>query len=148
MKICGLFFTLVLLVFGFTNPKTKPQPPNVNWTSFDEPPLYSECPQEDVTLNWACFAKSLQKRLDKKLATESKVLMSTADTLFITLKVDTIGKVSIVDYSQMKSAHMSSELVAALTTVIDALPLFQPAFKTNLEVPVEAQWTLPVAIHR
>ena len=40
------------------------------------------------------------------------------------------------------------DIFYAIEEVIASLPLLQPAFKTNLEVPVEAQWILPVAISK
>ena len=48
----------------------------------------------------------------------------------------------------MVNQSEASEQVLAFEEVIATFPLFQPAFKTNLEVPVEVQWTLPVAISK
>ena len=66
MKIWGLFLTISLLFFACTNPKPTPQAPNVNWTQLDEPPLFPDCPQDDVKLNWDCFTKTLEKKLQSK----------------------------------------------------------------------------------
>ena len=58
MKIWRLFLAFSLLFFACSNPKPKPQAPNINWTPLDEPPLYPDCPQDNVKLNWDCFAKT------------------------------------------------------------------------------------------
>jgi hypothetical protein len=68
------------------------------------------------------------------------------DTLFITLKVDTLGQLSILGYKHSDKERVLPKVYSSVEDVITSLPRFQPAFKTNLEIPVEVQWTLPVAI--
>jgi hypothetical protein len=138
--------TITLLFFACTNHKPKPQPPNTNWTQLDEPPLFSDCPQVDVNLNRACFAKTLQNKLDVIWASDTLFFGELNDTIYVTLKVDTLGQLSVVNYSHSDQLQIPPAVFTALDKVVASLPLFQPAFKTNLEVPVEIQWTLPVAI--
>jgi hypothetical protein len=146
MKIWGLFVTITVLFFACTNPKPKPQPPNINWTQLDEPPLFPDCPQDDVHLNWKCFAKTLQNKLDVTWAAEKFSFEALHDTIYVTLKVDTLGQLSVVNYNHSDQLQVPPAVFTAFEEVVASLPLFQPAFKTNLEVPVEIQWTLPVAI--
>ena len=68
------------------------------------------------------------------------------DTIYVTLKVDTLGQLSVVNYSYSDQLQILPAVFTTFDEVVATLPLFQPAFKTNLEVPVEIQWTLPVAI--
>ena len=146
MKIWELFLTITLLFFACTTPKPKPQAPNINWTQLDEPPLFPDCPQDDVKLNWDCFGKTLQNKLDAKWATDKLSFGELNDTLYVTLKVDTLGQLSFVNYKNSAQLQSFPAILAAFEEVVASLPLFQPAFKTNLEVPVEVQWTLPVAL--
>jgi hypothetical protein len=148
MKIWELFLTITLLFFACTTPKPKPQAPNINWTQLDEPPLFPDCPQDDVKLNWDCFGKTLQNKLDTKLATDKLSFGELNDTLYVTLKLDTLGQLSVVNYKNSAQLQSSPAILTAFEEVVASLPLFQPAFKTNLEVPVEVQWTLPVAISK
>ena len=148
MKIWRLFLAFSLLFFACSNPKPKPQAPNINWTPLDEPPLYPDCPQDNVILNWDCFAKTLQKKLDVKWAADKLSFDDTTDTLYVTLKVDTLGQLSVVNYKNGAQFQSSPDVLTSLETVVASLPLFQPAFKTNLEVAVEVQWTLPIAISK
>ena len=148
MKIWELFLTITLLFFACTTPKPKPQAPNINWTQLDEPPLFPDCPQDDVKLNWDCFGKTLQNKLDAKWATDKLSFGELNDTLYVTLKVDTLGQLSFVNYKNSAQLQSFPAILAAFEEVVASLPLFQPAFKTNLEVPVEVQWTLPVAISK
>jgi hypothetical protein len=148
MKIWELFLTITLLFFACTTPKPKPQAPNINWTQLDEPPLFPDCPQDDVKLNWDCFGKILQKKLDTKWATDKLSFGELNDTLYITLKVDTLGQLSVVNFKNGVQLQSSSVVFTSFEEVVASLPLFQPAFKTNLEVAVEVQWTLPVAISK
>lgn len=90
-----------MLVFACTYPKPKPQAPNINWTQLDEPPLFPDCPQDDIKLNWNCFAKTLQQKLDAKWAADRHSFGDLSDTLFVTLKVDTLGQLSVVNYKKM-----------------------------------------------
>lgn len=148
MKIWELFLTITLLFFACTTPKPKPQAPNINWTQLDEPPLFPDCPQDDVKLNWDCFGKTLQNKLDAKWATDKLSFGELNDTLYVTLKVDTLGQLLVVNYKNSAQLQSSPAILTAFEEVVASLPLFQPAFKTNLEVPVEVQWTLPVAISK
>ena len=108
MKIWGLFLIISLLFFACTNPKPTPQAPNVNWTQLDEPPLFPDCPQYDVKLNWDCFAITLQKKLDVKWASDKLSFDDLNDTLYVTLKVDTLGQLSVVNFKD--SAQFQSSL--------------------------------------
>lgn len=148
MKIWGLLLTTTLLLFACNFTKQNSQAPNINWTQLDEPPLFLDCPTDDVKLNWDCFGKILQNKLDAKWATDKLSFGELNDTLYVTLKVDTLGQLSVVNYKNSAQLQSSPAVLTAFEEVVASLPLFQPAFKTNLEVPVEVQWTLPVAISK
>lgn len=112
----------------------------------DEPPLYPDCPMENPEDNLNCFVKTLQERLDKELKMSVMSNINMMDTLFVTLKVDTAGQLSILGYKHSNRERVLPKVFSSVEDVITSLPRFQPAFKTNLEIPVEVQWTLPVAI--
>lgn len=147
MKIWGFFLTTGLLFVACTNPNPKPHSPNVNWMNLDEPPLFSDCPQDDAKLNWDCFSKVLKEKLDEKWNTNKYSFDNLNDTIYVTIKVDTLGQISVLKYKN-NHIQISPVVLAAFEEVIATFPLSQPAFKTNLEVPVEVQWTLPVAISK
>ncbi|MDA0779959.1 MAG: hypothetical protein O2810_03295 [Bacteroidetes bacterium] len=136
----------LFIVIGCTSPKTKPQAPNINWTAMDEPPLFPDCPKEDVQQNWNCFTDVLQIKLKNRLLSKPMSSLDLIDTLFVTLKVDTIGQLSVMGYSNKN--NLSPMVYSSVEEVVASLPKFQPAFKTNLEVPVEVHWILPVAIYK
>lgn len=129
------------------NPNPKPHVPNINWTNLDEPPLFYDCPQDDAKLNWDCFSKVLKDKLGRKLNTNKYFSYNLIDTIFVTIKVDTLGQISVLKYND-DQIQIPPVVLTAFEEVIATFPLFQPAFKTNLEVPVEVQWTLPVAISK
>ena len=145
MKFWRVFLLALLFCIGCSSPKTKPQAPNVNWTEMDEPPLYPDCPKDNTEENWSCFTEIIQNKLDKKFDSD---LISPVklDTLYVSLKVDTIGQLSIMGYSNTKQGSIPPLVFSSVEEVVASLPRFQPAFKTNLEIPVEVHWTLPVAI--
>lgn len=145
MKIWRVFLAALLFSIGCTSPKTKLQVPNVNWTEMDEPPLYPDCPKNNTKENWNCFAEILQNKLNKKFAS-NRISVADLDTIYVTLKVDTIGQLSIMGYSNTKLGSIPPLIFSSVEGVVTSLPKFQPAFKTNLEIPVEVHWTLPVAI--
>lgn len=136
----------IALFFGCTQPNPKPKIPNVNWTPLDEPPLFLGCPTENPKDNLNCFAKTLQEQLDQRFVSNSMSNIEILDTLFVTLKVDTLGQLSILGYKHSNKERVLPKVYSSVEDVITSLPRFQPAFKTNLEIPVEVQWTLPVAI--
>ena len=95
-----------------------------------------------------CFTKTLEKKLQSKWATNKLSFGDLNDTIYVTLKVDTLGQISVLNYKNSAKLQTSMDIFYAIEEVIASLPLLQPAFKTNLEVPVEAQWILPVAISK
>ena len=146
MKLSGLLVLLFALFLGCQNHKPKPQPPNISWTTLDEPPLYPDCPMENPEDNLSCFAKTLQERLDQRFVSNGMSNIEIIDTLFVTLKVDTVGQLSVLGYQYSNKKPVLPMVYSSVEDVITSLPRFQPAFKTNLEIPVEVQWTLPVMI--
>ncbi len=113
----------------------------------DEPPLYPDCPKDNTKENWSCFTQIIQNKLNKKFAS-NRISDIELDTLYVTLKVDTIGQLSIMGYSNTKQGSIPLLVFSSVEEVVASLPRFQPAFKTNLEIPVEVHWTLPVAISK
>lgn len=148
MKFSGLLLMLIMLLFGCNQPKPQHQLPNINWTPLDEPPLFLDCPTEDANENWQCFSQNLQQQLADKLIPLSDSFASGRDTLFISLKVDTIGQISVLGLSRGGSNKMRELFLPIVTQTVKQLPRAQPAFKTNLEIPVEVSWTLPVCVSK
>ena len=146
MKFWQLFLVSFLFIIGCTSPKTKPQAPNINWTEMDEPPIYLDCPKDDIIQNWNCFTVLIQTKLENKFRLNRISSLELMDTLFVKLKVDTIGQLSVTGYSNKN--NISPEIFSSVEEVVASLSKFQPAFKTNLEVPVEVHWMLPVAIYK
>tara|TARA_E500000075_G_C6961243_1_gene305287 strand:- start:613 stop:1128 length:516 start_codon:yes stop_codon:yes gene_type:complete len=148
MKFWRLFLVGSFIIIGCNFTKTNPQVPNINWTELDEPPMFPDCPKDDISENWNCFTVILQTKLENKLLKNRISSLGLIDTLFVNLKVDTIGQLSITGYSNNKKVKISPLIFSTLEEVVASLPQFQPAFKTNLEVPVEVHWLLPVAIYK
>lgn len=150
MKILGCIWVASIVVFGCTIPKSnqKLKPPTINWTALDEPPLFSDCPTETPSVNWHCFTNTLQQKLTKRLLPAAASFENGIDTLFVVLKVDTIGRVSVVGLSENTTSKFQTLVLPAIEEVIESIPRLQPAFKTNLEVPVEVTWTLPVCLSK
>lgn len=148
MKFWELFLVSLLFAFGCSSPKAKPQAPNINWTEMDEPPIYLDCPKDDVSQNWSCFIKIIETKLENKFLSKHISSSELIDTLFVTLKVDTIGQLSIKGFTNNKKSTISPKVLSSVEEVVASLSKFQPAFKTNLEVPVEVHWMLPVAIYK
>ena len=114
----------------------------------DEPPIYLDCPKDDVIQNWSCFIKIIETKLENKFLSKHISSSELIDTLFVTLKVDTIGQLSIKGFTNNKKSTISPKVLSSVEEVVASLSKFQPAFKTNLEVPVEVHWMLPVAIYK
>lgn len=148
MKFFGLLFLSVLLFLGCQQSAPKPQLPTISWTNLDEPPLFLDCPTENATQNWQCFTQKLQQTLSKKLIPLSDSFASGLDTLHVVLKVDTIGQISVLKLAKVRSQKNRELFMPVITKTVAQLPLLQPAFKTNLEVPVQVSWTLPVYLSK
>ena len=144
MKVIGLSVATFLFVVSCSQPK--PQPPNLSWSSLDEPPRYTACLEEDPVANWACFTTMLQGRLATKFQHIHTSIPLGVDTLFITLKVDTTGQLYMLDGPKRDTSYLHNLVLPLVSETLSDLPRLTPAFKTNLEVPVEVTWTLPVYI--
>lgn len=112
----------------------------------DEPPLFPDCPKEDAQANWKCFMSLIQQKLEKDFTGISYSPSSKKDTLFVTLKVDTIGQLHVLGLAKENPFPMRDVLLSKIDSIFKEFPLLQPAFKTNLEVPVEVKWTLPLCL--
>jgi hypothetical protein len=147
MNFWKLFLVVLFFSICCSSPKTNLQTPNIKWTDMDEPPLYNGCPKDSAKENWSCFTEIIQNKLNKKF-TSNRISPVDIDTLFVALKVDTIGHLSITGYSNTKQGSIPPLVFSSVEEVVASLRRFQPAFKTNLEIPVEVHWTLPVAISK
>jgi hypothetical protein len=146
MNIFSVFLLAFLLCFGCAKPKPKTPPPSIQWTDLDEPPLYSDCPQEDALANWTCFTQVLQDKLTDKLVPIASSFPKGTDTLFFTLKVDTLGIVNVVGLQKESDTLLSALVLPEVSKTLASLPPLQPAVKTNLEIPVEVRWSLAVSV--
>ena len=146
MKVSGILVLFFFFFLGCQNPNPKPQAPNINWTTLDEPPLYPDCPIDNAKTNMECFAKILQEKLDGISHKRGLSFRKNSDTLYITLHVDTLGQLSVLTYKLSSKKTVLPFAISEIKNVISTLPRFQPAFKTNLEIPVEVKWSLPVVI--
>ena len=136
------------LFLGCQQTTPKPQLPNINWTSLDEPPLFLDCPSENANENWKCFTRKLQQELSKKLEPLSSSFASGRDTLIVVLKVDTVGQISVLELAKVRSQKNRELFLPVVTETVKQLPRLQPAFETNLEIPVQVSWTLPVYLSK
>ncbi|SRR5210317_758949 len=139
-------FILLSFVFGCSTPKKQTPPPNIDWTASDEPPMYPDCPLDNPQANWQCFTNIIQKKLNNKLQPFAKHFPKGTDTLFFSLKVDTLGQLHLLGVNKDINQELSSLVLPQVTSTLSDLPALQPAFKTNLEIPVEVRWTLPVCV--
>lgn len=144
MKVIRISIVTFLFVVSCTQPK--PQLPDLSWTSLDEPPRYPDCLEEDPVANWTCFTTMLQGSLATKFQHIRPSIPLGVDTLFITLKVDTTGQLYMLDAAKQDTSYLHKLVLPLVSETLSDLPHLTPAFKTNLEVPVEVTWTLPVYI--
>jgi hypothetical protein len=146
MNFFSVFLLAFFLCFGCAKPKPKTPPPSIQWTDLDEPPLYSDCPQKDALANWTCFTQVLQDKLTDKLVPMASSFAKGTDTLFFTLKVDTLGIVYVVGLQKESDTLLSALVLPEVSKTLASLPPLQPAVKTNLEIPVEVRWSLAVSV--
>jgi len=139
-------FVLLFIFFGCSTPKPKAPPPSIHWTALDEPPLYPDCPAQDAQANWQCFTEIMQHKLNSKLQPLAKHFPKGTDTLFFSLKVDTLGQLHVLGLNKEIAPELSALVLPTVSETLSELPPLQPAFKTNLEIPVEVGWTLPVCV--
>lgn len=146
MKVSGILILLFFFFLGCQNPNSTPHAPNINWTTLDEPPLFLDCPMDNAKINMECFAKTLQEKLVGISHKKGLSFRKNPDTLYITLHVDTLGQLSVLTYKLSSKKTVLPFAISEIKNVISTLPRFQPAFKTNLEIPVEVKWSLPIVI--
>ena len=144
MKLLSYYLSFLLFIGSCSRHTNKLSKPNLNWTNFDEVPLYIECSEVEIKLNTECFTKILLDSISKKLKSNSYFSSSFNDTFLIELKIDTLGKLSVNRYRNKNK--ISNIIITSVEEAVESMSLFQPAFKTNLEIPVEVMWTLPLRI--
>ena len=121
----------------------EPTSPNTGWTQIDEYPIYNQCPVDDVNSNWSCFTKLIEKKIDKKINQKNISISNLDETVYLKLNIDTLGVITLIE---TEKTYKNKKFFNAVQEVFNSLGPLTPAFKTNLEIPVKAQLTIPIQI--
>ena len=121
----------------------EPTSPNTGWTQIDEYPIYNQCPVDDVNSNWSCFTKMIEKKIDEKINQKNISISNLDETIYLKLNIDTLGIITLVE---TEKTYKNKKFFNAVQEVFNSLGPLTPAFKTNLEIPVKAQLTIPIQI--
>ncbi|MEC7063664.1 MAG: hypothetical protein VXW56_00365 [Bacteroidota bacterium] len=121
----------------------EPTSPNTDWTQIDEYPIYNQCPVDDVNSNWSCFTKMIEKKIDKKINQKNISISNLDETVYLKLNIDTLGVITLIETEE---TYKNKNFFNAVQEVFNSLGPLTPAFKTNLEIPVKAQLTIPIQI--
>jgi hypothetical protein len=135
---------LISLLFIFISCNLpEPTSPNTGWTQIDEYPIYNQCPVDDVNSNWSCFTKLIEKKIDKKINEKNISISNLDETVYLKLNIDTLGVITLIETEE---TYKNKKFFKAVQEVFNSLGPLTPAFKTNLEIPVKAQLTIPIQI--
>ena len=135
---------LISLLFIFISCNLpEPTSPNTGWTQIDEYPIYNQCPVDDVNSNWSCFTKIIEKKIDKKINQKNISISNLDETVYLKLNIDTLGVITLIETEE---TYKNKKFFNAVQEVFNSLGTLTPAFKTNLEIPVKAQLTIPIQI--
>ena len=135
---------LISLLFIFISCNLpEPTSPNTGWTQIDEYPIYNQCPVDDVNSNWICFTKIIEKKIDKKINQKNISISNLDETVYLKLNIDTLGVITLIETEE---TYKNKKFFNAVQEVFNSLGPLTPAFKTNLEIPVKAQLTIPIQI--
>ena len=121
----------------------EPTSPNTGWTQIDEYPIYNQCPVDDVNSNWSCFTKLIEKKIDKKINEKNISISNLDETVYLKLNIDTLGVITLIETEE---TYKNKKFFNAVQDVFNSLGPLTPAFKTNLEIPVKVQLTIPIQI--
>ena len=121
----------------------EPTSPNTGWTQIDEYPIYNQCPVDDVNSNWSCFTKLIEKKIDKKINEKNISISNLDETVYLKLNIDTLGVITLFETEE---TYKNKKFFNAVQGVFNSLGPLTPAFKTNLEIPVKVQLTIPIQI--
>ena len=135
---------LICLLFIFISCNLpEPTSPNTGWTQIDEYPIYNQCPVDDVNSNWSCFTKMIEKKIDEKINQKNISISNLDETVYLKLNIDTLGIITLVETVE---TYKNKKFFNTVQEVFNSLGPLTPAFKTNLEIPVKAQLTIPIQI--
>lgn len=135
---------LICILFIFISCNLpEPTSPNTGWTQIDEYPIYNQCPVDDVNSNWSCFTKLIEKKIDKKINQKNISISNLDETVYLKLNIDTLGIITLVETEE---TYKNKKFFNTVQEVFNSLGPLTPAFKTNLEIPVKAQLTIPIQI--
>lgn len=135
---------VICLIFIFISCNLpEPTSPNTGWTQIDEYPIYNQCPVDDVNSNWSCFTKLIEKKIDKKINEKNISISNLDETVYLKLNIDTLGVITLI---KTEEAYKNKKFFNTVQDVFNSLGPLTPAFKTNLEIPVKVQLTIPIQI--
>ena len=121
----------------------EPTSPNTGWTQIDEYPIYNQCPVDDVNSNWSCFTKLIEKKIDKKINEKNISISNLDETVYLKLNIDTLGVITLI---KTEETYKNRKFFNTVQEVFNSFGPLTPAFKTNLEIPVKVQLTIPIQI--
>ena len=118
------------------------------WSEDDQHPSFPECEDLSGDALTDCFQQVIQMAIADALPPES--LMATEpieEEVTLVLIVDKNGSFSLESFEASRRLESAlPDLEGQLQMVIEGLPQAQPAMKTNVGVPVQVSFELPIRI--
>lgn len=110
-----------------------------NWNDVDQYPVFESCLEiNNVKNKNNCFVETITSSFRKNLKTNNLVLNRTlVDTVRMGLKVDKMGKISIVNMTISDQNNKYKEVITkSFENTVSSLPKLYPAIKRGQEVDV------------
>lgn len=118
--------------------------PNTAWQSTDQPPVYPGCESRETTADqWDCFQASISRSISMAFTENPLPLQANAPkSVILYVEVDQSGKVLFKGIEP----DTDKEILQAMQTAIDELPIVSPATKTNVGVTAQVQFRIPILL--
>ncbi|MFA5297491.1 MAG: hypothetical protein WC389_04710 [Lutibacter sp.] len=147
-----IIYSFLVLSCSYIEKNTKRAPIQkidtvVDFNAVDSYPLFPNCKDSSSRAEQqVCFQIEMSEHIYASLKEfQFKVKDSVNDTIFVKLKIDAFGKISL---SNIQSATKISQLIPEFDSIVkvsvENLPTLQPAIKRS--IPVTTEFTLPIVL--
>ena len=118
------------------------------WSDQDQHPSFPECEGLEDDALTDCFQQVIQTAISEALPADALVASEPIDEeITLTLVVDKNGAFTLDTFEASRGLKNAlPDLETQLGSVIESLPQAQPAMKTNVGIPVQVRFELPLKI--
>lgn len=121
---------------------------NINWSSVDQYPSFTDCQDESEASKELCFKTTLVNHINSSLASANLVVTEdVSDTLMLRIQISNKGLVSV---TEVKAKATTREIIPEIDSLVHqsmrTLPKVLPAIKRSQEVTTEFQLPLVISI--